>query len=301
MKINSKKITIVSLALAMGAALAGSISGSVAWYQYSTRAAAQVTGTSAGTSRNLQISLDGSTWAQYVDKASDELTPVSAIVGNDGGVESFVGHPVYQYEKLPEVTEGYLEYSLYLQCLDADKANTTPHKVAKDVYVTKFDIVNLEDANGDITDAVRIAIEGTEKQIYSKNGGDTATSGMLDINGNGKNDTNEFNQLDANTGYDSADPTTTDHRITYASDPAQASYASVAASSIVADFGDDPYTVPSGAQKIISTSASAAVELKVKVWVEGWQELGGKNCWDLAKTLAKSFRIDLRFEVPAEK
>ena len=56
MKIN-KKVMVTTLALAMGAALAGSISGSVAWYQYSTRASAQLTGTSVGTSRNLQIAL----------------------------------------------------------------------------------------------------------------------------------------------------------------------------------------------------------------------------------------------------
>ena len=288
MKINNKKITIVSLALAMGAALAGSVSGSVAWYQYSTRAAAQMTGTSAGTSRNLQISLDGSSWAQFVDKGAQDLTPVSAIVGTDGGVSSFVGHPVYQYAKLPAVTEGYLEYSLYLQCLDADKTNTTPHQVAKDVYVTKFDIVNLA-GDDDITSAVRVAIEGDSKKVYSVAGGDTLTSGQLDLNYNGVKDTLELNQADAGTD-----------KITYASDPAQAKYTSVAASSIVAEF-EDPYTVPDGATKIISTSADAAVELKVKVWVEGWQELGGKNCWDLAKTLAKSFRLDMRFEVPAEK
>ena len=58
MKTNSKKKIVVSaLAIAMGAALVGSISGSVAWYQYSTRTTASMTATSAGTSRDLQIKL----------------------------------------------------------------------------------------------------------------------------------------------------------------------------------------------------------------------------------------------------
>ena len=58
MKTNSKKKILVStLALAMGAGLAGSISGSVAWYQYSTRTTAQLQGVSAGTTRNLQVRL----------------------------------------------------------------------------------------------------------------------------------------------------------------------------------------------------------------------------------------------------
>ena len=55
MKINNKKIIVSTLALAMGAALAGSISGSVAWYQYSTRASAQIAGSAAGTARNLYV------------------------------------------------------------------------------------------------------------------------------------------------------------------------------------------------------------------------------------------------------
>jgi len=55
MKINKKKVMVSALAVAMGAALVGSISGTIAWYQYSTRVTTAMVGTSAGVSRNLQI------------------------------------------------------------------------------------------------------------------------------------------------------------------------------------------------------------------------------------------------------
>ena len=54
MKMN-KKIIVSTLALAMGAALAGSVSGTVAWFQYSTRAQAAYIGTTAHCSEALEI------------------------------------------------------------------------------------------------------------------------------------------------------------------------------------------------------------------------------------------------------
>ena len=57
MKKNLSKVIVPTLAICLGAALAGSISGTVAWYQYSTRVNAAYIGTSVGLSENLQISL----------------------------------------------------------------------------------------------------------------------------------------------------------------------------------------------------------------------------------------------------
>ena len=51
----NKKIIVSTLALAMGAALAGSVSGTVAWFQYSTRAQAAYIGTTAHCSEALEI------------------------------------------------------------------------------------------------------------------------------------------------------------------------------------------------------------------------------------------------------
>lgn len=59
MKSRFNKIVIPTLAICLGAALAGSISGTVAWYQYSTRASTAYLGTSAGTSGNLKLRIQG--------------------------------------------------------------------------------------------------------------------------------------------------------------------------------------------------------------------------------------------------
>ena len=57
MKKNLSKVIVPTLAIAIGAAVAGSISGTVAWYQYSTRVNVAYIGTSVGASENLQVSL----------------------------------------------------------------------------------------------------------------------------------------------------------------------------------------------------------------------------------------------------
>ena len=49
------KIVVPTLAIAMGAALVGSVSSTLAWYQYSTKAQAAYIGTSVGNSENLEI------------------------------------------------------------------------------------------------------------------------------------------------------------------------------------------------------------------------------------------------------
>ena len=65
MKLN-KKLIIPAFALLAGASLVGSISGTIAWYQYSTRANVSYIGTSAGTIGNLQVRLAGGEWGTQI-------------------------------------------------------------------------------------------------------------------------------------------------------------------------------------------------------------------------------------------
>lgn len=60
MKLDMKKIVVPALAICVGAAVAGSVSGTVAWYQYSTRASTAYLGTTAGTAGNLKLRIKGS-------------------------------------------------------------------------------------------------------------------------------------------------------------------------------------------------------------------------------------------------
>ena len=94
MKIKSlKKIAVSTMALAMGAALAGSISGTVAWYQYSTRSVVSYSGASAHCTENLQVRL------------YREATPAVAALTGDAAI-----NPAKTYYTATASTgEGYLD------------------------------------------------------------------------------------------------------------------------------------------------------------------------------------------------
>ena len=62
------RIIVPALSLLVGITLAGSISGTIAWYQYSTRANAAYLGMSGGTTGNLQLRLDGGEWLTRLTK-----------------------------------------------------------------------------------------------------------------------------------------------------------------------------------------------------------------------------------------
>ena len=279
MKINKTKITITTLALAMGAALAGSISGSVAWYQYSTRAAANVTGTAAGTSRELQIKeKTGSSWLQYLELGEADYVPVTPAAVASEKVSSFLKHPVYQYEDLPAANgDEYLEKTLVFQIKEANKSQVTPAAIsdAKNLYLSKLEI------SGDVKELVRVAIStSSQGYIFAYDGASTVCQGKLDLNGN---------DVDDKMGLDQADTSGDD--VTYG---ALASYSHHKQADVV-EF-TDAYT-PGSALQVGTTTD----EVKVQVWLEGWAKLSdGKNCWDLTKTMAKQFSVNLRFEVAAE-
>ena len=102
MKISKNKIIVSTLALAMGAALAGSVSGTVAWFQYSTRAQAAFIGTSAHCSEMLEIKSLGPTATAYksellssevknMDGYGTDLQPISS---GDMALDAGVGRAV---------------------------------------------------------------------------------------------------------------------------------------------------------------------------------------------------------------
>ena len=278
---NSKKIIISTLALAMGSALAGSISGSVAWYQYSTRAAAIINGTSAGTSRDLLIreKTDGDTetFAHSVTFENADYTPVTPKTIESNAVTAFSGHPVYQYATFPDAgaNDKYLEKTFEFQLTDTTKSGSSV--VTKNLYLTKL---NITSAN--IAPLIRVAVAGESgKYIFSAAGGTTTTSGNLDIGGDTGADRDAIDEKD-----------TTGNLITYTS--GSGSYSSTAASAVAAFT--DAYTPGSALQ--VGTTAQT---VKVQVWLEGWATLAdNKNAWELASTLNKTFSVEMRFEVAAE-
>ena len=167
---NKKKIIVSTLALAMGAALAGSISGSVAWYQYSTRTTASFAGTSAGTSRNLQVArtlanpaatdnINDTNWGYHINGGeSAEMAPVAPRLNDDGTVQNFASHPVYQYFHNWQNAEAsdFFSYDLYFQSIDENGA-----REAVDVYLTAYELTGegVNSAEGTIIEeALRVEL-----------------------------------------------------------------------------------------------------------------------------------------------
>ena len=197
---NKKKIIVSTLALAMGAALAGSISGSVAWYQYSTRASAQLVGTSIGTMGQLQVKAAGLEYSDHIAPAVEQFKPISAS-GTAGSALAYYDHPVYQTAELPAMgaTAGYIDYTLSFKFSESQNGSSWQQQV-KNVYLTHFEIANAGSEN-DITNAVRVELIGTNHRFLLANvdSKETITKGNLDLNNNGKADRNYWDCLDLET------------------------------------------------------------------------------------------------------
>ena len=191
MKMNSKKIIVSTLALVMGAALAGSISGTVAWYQYSTRAQAEFQGVSAHCSEDLQIrivsadaglgawhngNLDYTDVANYLKSADGanrgattyaDLRPVHTEALDPTGAEGSIVARTANLKKSPRVSytnpdnwsaasaaTDFVDLPLQLRVKDVNGEETG--FLAKDIYITD---VTIERAGAyDISDAVRVGV-----------------------------------------------------------------------------------------------------------------------------------------------
>ena len=75
------KVAVTMMTVALGAGIVGSISGTVAWFQYSTRSTVAFTGTSAHCTENLQIRLyDSSNGAEDGWKADLRAADITAAL-----------------------------------------------------------------------------------------------------------------------------------------------------------------------------------------------------------------------------
>ena len=215
--LNKNKIVVSALALAIGASLAGSISGTVAWYQYSTRANVSFIGEAGGFSGNLQMrfaseSTDDDAWRTRItwQEMNDELTntgyankivPMTygaldkdAALPTDGYVQPLAGQgDMTKWTKAD--TKNYARFNLQVRY--EERTNGTAANVAKDVYLTKMLIqedAKSVDANlGDLTNAIRVHIStndgtNTKNRLISSLGKEVETKGKLDLDADGDPD-----------------------------------------------------------------------------------------------------------------
>ena len=310
------KIIISTLALAMGAALAGSVSGTVAWFQYSTRAQAAYIGASAHCSELLQVSIDdGANWKTEltssdvntaITAANKKIIPItSGAQAKDAALgETFYANPIYQISAGSYSADtwqvadaiNYVQFTLKFRVTDVKENLTT--KLAKDVFLTNLTIQDVT-SGVDLSDAVRVHFAATNNMLFAKNATSTDVCGALDLNSDGDYDMSE--------GYEWDDRT----ELVYGTaDAKQTSYAANDTTVVATDTNG---TLSNG-KKLGSTASDADLSVTVTIWLEGWQKLakspagnkdytsaenpGPSAVWDSTNYVGKQFRVGMRFAVP---
>ena len=222
MNIKKKSIIIPAFALLIGASLAGSITGTVAWYQYSTRVNTAYVGVSGGTSGNLQIRLAGGEWSTRLTKdaiktyveGSDYGAKVLPITSgemdkDDALPANFYLNPLYgqegsyaNWQKADKANYVVLPLQLRYVERDGDKEGGAKDakNIAKEVFLSDLliqeDKDNTTNVKEDLSDAIRFHIDAFGEddrnvpanhinRLISKNGGTTVTNGKLDLDGDG--------------------------------------------------------------------------------------------------------------------
>lgn len=318
MKFN-KKTTVVALSTVLGLGLVGSITGAVAWYQYSTRTTSSIIGTSAGNGGTLQISADaGAHWNRdlitsdvagafaafqpvtFGETAKNAALPENAYKQPVRGLAAMSSWAEADGGKL--ATSDYLQYTINLQALEL--SGSAYQRTKLPVYITDFVIQDHTSGNPDISDAVRIHLavtdeEGSRYFLISKNdlGTGIDTHGNLDLDGDGQLDKADRYEYEADTalidyGYSDAEGATNK----------QTSYA---ASDLVATKTDGNITSGQDAKIIAYTPSNGGTTettITVTIWNEGWQKFSGDTTnadamWDPAKRNNAQFDIGITFDV----
>ena len=208
MKLNKNKIIVSALALAIGGSLAGSISGTVAWYQYSTRANVSYVGTSAGASGNLQLRIKNysdanNVWADRltIDQIDAYLASVNrgnkvqpitfGAMGRDSALpaKSYL-NPVPgkgPYAQWNEASiANYVQIPLELRYNERDgiEENEIDDKeVEKAVYLSKLlikgDYTNAANEKKDLSNAIRVHVSSFQSNDESEDHANTLKNKLI--------------------------------------------------------------------------------------------------------------------------
>ncbi len=217
MPINKTKFVVAALITCSSAAIAGSISSTIAWYQYSTRATAVYLGASAGATGNLKIRIKGTNnWISdltYLDvedylrtvNKGQLVTPITsgpmnaddAIKTNNDGEMVFYqnpdgGVPVerVEYENQSwKVADDSMYVSIPLElCFQEENTNGLSF-LEKDVYISDLLIQgdwknqNPDNKKEDLSNAVRVHLSAYQSNDQSQNHVDTTINRLISKNG----------------------------------------------------------------------------------------------------------------------
>ena len=219
----SKKLIVSALSTGMGVSLVGAITGTVAWYQYSTRSTVSFVGTSVGASENLLVSLNANSGFKNdlnhteIATALGDTTLAPITTGNiakgDALPANFKAQPIYQKfdysEWINADASSYVQFTVYLRLNKMNnQGQEVPVEDERTVYLTG--LVIQDDANNtksDISDAIRVHLHSErEDMLLSKKGETINVHGKLDLNRDTKLDTDQpaysFIDYDPNDAID---------------------------------------------------------------------------------------------------
>ena len=330
MKMN--KIIIPAAAVAMGIALVGSVSSTLAWYQYSTKAQAAFIGTSVGQSENLEIQLQDGTWKsnlthQNVDALAGLADEYPEIIPVTPGISVAKNGAIPAKNAFKEGVEtgvaGYhgdadskniIQFDLKIRY---KKTAEESEYLAKDLKLSDLTIMNNADNTGsaDLYKTIR---------VHFAVGSGADTTYYLFANDNDKNDveltTQTYGPLDTdNDGeYDKAlkyDWESNTDNIVYGNNGTS----EVANNASKLDLGNNPLkigTLPAGDK---NSDAKYGLNVRVTIWLEGWQKLSGtpagnhdkiagegnqpSSMWDPTLYTNQKFNVGMRFQaddIPAQ-
>ena len=311
MKINKNKFLLLALSSTAFLSLVGSITGTVAWYQYSTRATAGIIGSSKAVTQNLQISTDGTNWKSDLSSADiyeaakvktgdenvgSEVSPLtSGNITKDAKLEKLYDNPVYQnfgdystWKNANTSYNKYLTFDLYFQF--TKKVNTETTYSEKDVKLIDLTILGYKEdgttVDEDLSKAMRVHFDNDGDKAYalaSKNGGKTSTSGTLDLNGDGKNDSTARYEWETGTDGIYGEGTQT----AYTSEDLLATT-------------DSDGNLSSGVTLAKTTSTGASNKLTVTIWLEGWEQVNSSATWDKDTFSKGIFKVGMQFACDAD-
>lgn len=323
MKLN-RKIIIPAATLLIGLALAGSATSTIAWYQYSTRTNVAYIGTSTGTKGNLQVRVkkdglgaeDGWTTNLGYDEIgtflnNKKIAPITTGgFEKDAALDKFYSNPIAGFGPINKwkeaVAANYVQIPLQFRFAKQDGTKEGEnYKIVQeehDVYLTDLvilnDYTNAANTKRDLSSAIRVHFSNATESIYrlaSKTGADTATTGNLDLDGDGKLD-KDYSQDTTGAQYGfGANPDNQGTLINYGAGGGDTQEA-YSAAGLVADDAKS---------KLGSTSATTGtyLEITVTIWIEGWQQLGKtsdsdtnlSSVWDYVSTIDSKFDVGMQF------
>lgn len=307
-KLSLKKVLIPSFALLIGGSLAATLSSTLAWFQYATRAQVAYVGALTHSTKLLKISIDnGGHWGN--DYYQNDMA--SAIQGNhlvpittgeqakNAALSNFYAQPDFghggDYSHWTAAdANNYAQFTILAKVTDVDGANT-PTALANDVYIEEL-LIQDDTTNGttnDLSDAVRVHLAVTDATgakkyfLFAKSVTSTAVGGRLDLNNDGSYD----KDLDSWGTQDCF----------YGENAVQTSYKCNDTTIISADPDN-----PSGVS--IGKTGAANMTIVVTTWIEGWSKLdqglednaSGETdtpVWDPAAYVGKKFNVGLRLGV----